>query len=518
MHRRTRHLVTLTATVAATALVASACTGPEEGRDPSPPPSAPTAEETAAQEAPPAAHRFRSTELVAPVLPVTRGPAAPAEDDDALYVLGPKKSEAPKKGPLFVDAQGEPVWIAPDDTAAYDVRVQELDGEPVITYYVGQSDFVGHGFGDIVVLDTSYTEIARVTTGGDVGPGNADMHDATITPDGTMLLLAYVAEPTDLTPVGGDEDGWAWENVVQEVDVETGEVLFEWRASDHVEMTDTKAAPDADPDAPKGSEDDPFDWFHVNSATLTPDGDLLLSARNTHAVYRVDRESGDVEWVLGGTSSDFAMEGADDGTGAQFAWQHDAQLHDDGTLTLFDNQANPPVGERSRGLRLDVDTDAMTATVAQEWLPSDPVMLAGSQGNLQVLADGNVVIGWGDAQLTSEYTTDGTLVREMPLEAGESYRSYRFDDWVGSPAEPPAVVVEGGTAYASWNGATEVASWRLVAGSSAEDAATVAEAPRDGFETALAPVPDGAAYVAVEALGADGEVLGTGTAPTGEAG
>ena len=327
-----------------------------------------------------------------------------------------------------------------------------------------------------------------------------------------MLLLAYVAEPTDLTAVGGDEDGWAWENVVQEVDVESGEVLFEWRASDHVEITDTMTTPDADRDAPKGSEDDPFDWFHVNSATLTPDGDILLSARNTHAVYRVDRVTGDVEWVLGGTSSDVAMDGADDGTGAQFAWQHDAQLHPDGTLTLFDNQAAPPVGERSRGLRLALDTEAMTATVVQEWLPTDPTLLAGSQGNLQVLPGGNVVVGWGDAQLMSEYTADGTLVREMPIEAGESYRSYRFDDWVGSPAEPPDVVVERGTAYASWNGATEVASWRLLAGPSEEDAVVVAEAPREGFETALAPVPDGAAYVAVQALAANGAVLGTGTA------
>ncbi|MCB7135675.1 arylsulfotransferase family protein [Cellulosimicrobium marinum] len=504
---RTRNAPAAGATLVAALLVAG-CTATA---DPPGPLTTATGAGSDEEDVPPSVHRFRTTDLVAPVLPVTHGPAAPAEDDDALYVLGPKRSEAPKKGPLIVDAQGEPVWIAPEDVPAYDVRVQELDGERVITYYVGQSDFVGHGFGDIVVLDDTYTEVARVTTGGDVGPGQADMHDATITPDGTMLLLAYVAEPTDLTAVGGDADGWAWENVVQEVDVETGEVVFEWRASEHVDLTDTRTTPDADPDAPKGSEDDPFDWFHVNAATLAPDGDVIVSARNTHAVYRVDRSSGEIEWILGGTSSDFAMDGADDGTGAQFAWQHDAQLHDDGTLTLFDNQANPPVGDRSRGLRLDLDTDAMTASVAQEWLPTDPALLAGSQGNLQVLPGGNVVVGWGDAQLTSEFTADGTLVREMPIEAGESYRAYRALDWVGRPDDPPAVVVEGGTAYASWNGATQVASWRLVAGPSEADAETVAEVPRDGFETALAPVPEGAAYVAVEALDADGTVLGTGT-------
>lgn len=496
-----RPMIRLVAVATTAALLTSACTGSDDDPEPSP-----------SDSTPPAVHTFRSTELVAPVLPVTQGPAASSDTGEALYVLGPKRSEAPKKGPLFVDGAGEPVWIAPDDTPAYDVRVQELDGEQVITYYVGQSDFVGHGFGDIVVLDPSYREITRVTTGGDVGPGNADMHDATITPDGTMLLLAYVAEQTDLSPVGGDEDGWAWENVVQEVDIDSGEVLFEWRASEHVDLTDTMTSPDADEENPKGAEDDPFDWFHINSANLTPDGDILVSARNTHAVYRVDRETGEVEWVLGGTSSDFDMEGPDDGTGAQFAWQHDAQMHEDGTLTLFDNQGDPPVGDRSRGLRLALDTDAMTASVLQEWLPTDPTLVAGSQGNLQVLANGNVVIGWGDARLTSEFTADGTLVREFPFEAGESYRAYRFDDWVGTPADPPRVVIDGGTAYASWNGATEVASWRLVAGSSESDAEPVVEAPRVGFETALAPVPEDAAYVAVEAVDADGTVLGTGVA------
>ncbi|MBD8079666.1 arylsulfotransferase family protein [Cellulosimicrobium arenosum] len=496
------------ATTLATVLAVAACTGSD---DPEP---TPTPSDSAP---PPSVHRYRSTDLIAPVLPMTQGPAAASApaDDDGLYVVAPKLSAAPKKGPLLVDTAGEPVWIAPEDEAAYDVRVQELDGEPVMTYYEGETEFIGHGEGEIVILDESYQEIGRVTTGGDVDPQMADIHDATITPDGTMLLLAYVPEEHDLTAVDGPEDGWWFDNVVQEVDIDSGDVLWEWRASDHVDITETMTSPNDDEDRSNGSEEAPFDWFHVNSANLAPDGDLLISARNTSAVYKIDLDSGDVEWVLGGKSGDFDLEGPDDGTGARFAYQHDARLHDDGTLTLFDNEGDPPVGDRSRGLRLALDTDAMTATVDQEWLPSDPELLAGSQGNVQVMENGNVTIGWGSGQMVSEYTGDGTLVREFPLEAGESYRSYRTDDWVGRPTDPPAVVVQGGTAHASWNGATEVAAWRLVAGESEDDAETVAEAPRDGFETALAPVPDGAAYVAVQALDADGEVLGTGTPAAG---
>ncbi|WP_166844945.1 arylsulfotransferase family protein [Isoptericola sp. BMS4] len=464
----------------------------------------------------PAPRTYRTVDMSAPPLPVTEGPAAADDDSDHLYFLAPKKEAEPHLGGLIVDATGEPVWIDPAESPIYDFRVQEYRGEPVLTYYAGRSDVVGHGTGDIHVLDTSYEEIATVTTGADLEPHQADLHDATITPEGTMLVLSYPVVPRDLTAAGGDEDGYVYDGVVQEVDVATGEVLSTWSALDHVDLTDTHATvePEDEEDEPSGTEEDPFDWFHVNSATLTPDGDLLVSSRQTHAVYVVDRSTGDVRWTLGGKSSDFTMEGSGDGdepgTGAQFAWQHDAQWHDDGTVTVFDNQGDPPVGKHSRGLRLDVDTDAMTASVDQEWLPGDPDRLAGSQGNMQVLEGGNVVIGWGDAQWTSEYTGDGTLVREFPLLGGETYRAYRFD-WHATPSDPPAVVVDGDTASVSWNGATDVARWRLVAGEDADTATEVTTVPRSGFETAVPGVPGDAAYVAVQALDADGEVLATGT-------
>jgi len=504
VRHRTRGTRTTTAVVAAGALVLplAACSG-SGSEEPEPEPG-PDAEP----------RTYRTVEMTAPPLPITEGDAADQDDSDALYFLAPKKEAEPHLGGLIVDATGEPVWIDPAETPMYDFRVQEYDGEPVLTYYRGESDFVGHGTGDIYLLDTSYEEIATVTTGGELDPHRADLHDTTITPEGTMLVLAYPVVPLDLTPVGGPEDGYVFDGVVQEVDIATGEVLHHWSALDHVDLTDTYAEVEPEDGDPSGTEDNPFDFFHVNSATLTPDGDVLISSRQFHAAYAVDRTSGEVRWTLGGEDSDFTMEGSgeDDepGTGAQFAWQHDVQQHDDGTVTLFDNQGNPPIGEYSRGLRLVLDTDTMTASVDQEWLPSDPELLAGSQGNLQVLDNGNVIVGWGDAQWTSEYTDDGTLVREFPFLGGETYRAYRFD-WQATPTDPPAVVVTDGTAYVSWNGATDVASWRLVAGDDADSASEVATVARDGFETAVDGVPDDAAYVALEALDADGEVLATGT-------
>jgi hypothetical protein len=64
--------------------------------------------------------------------------------------------------------------------------------------------------------------------------------------------------------------------------------------------------------------------------------------------------------------------------------------------------------------------------------------------------------------------------------------------------------------YASWNGATRVAAWSVLAGPTATTLHPAAQAPRSGFETAIA-LPAGMAgpYVTVQALDATGAVLGT---------
>jgi hypothetical protein len=281
--------------------------------------------------------------------------------------------------------------------------------------------------------------------------------------------------------------------------VETGEVLFEWSALDHVPVDQTMIRLRAN-DAMDGTYARPLDYTHVNSVTEDLDGSLLISGRNTSAIYRVDRETGEVDWTLGGEASDFEMVGD-----AEFAWQHDAQRQDDGTLTLFDNEAAPLVGEESRGLRLALDMRAMTATVVTEYLPPDG-RVSTSQGNLQVRPNGNVFIGWGGLPFYSEYTEDGDLLLDAEIISGSSYRAYR-QPWVGRPLDPPDLVVEDGTAYVSWNGATEVAFWRVLAGADAAHAREVVTAPRSAFETSI-DVPD-EPYLAVQALADDGRVLAT---------
>jgi outer membrane protein assembly factor BamB len=421
--------------------------------------------------------------------------AFPPGDDDLVF-LGPKDGGV-MTGPLIVDPRGDPVWVFPleDGARAYDVRVQRYHGKPVLTWWDGLNLGVGYGYGHYVLMDQTYRIIATVKTRGSL----ADHHGMTLTDDGTALLITYRKIPYDLSAVGGPEDGYLVNCLAQEVDVETGKVVFQWSALDHVPITDTRVrvGPDS---AIDGSEALPLDYFHMNSVTEDGDGHLLISARNTHAIYRIDRETGDVDWTLGGSSSDFRMLGD-----ARFAWQHDAERRPDGTITLFDNEAGPKVGEQSRGLRLTVDPKTHTARVVTEYLPPDG-RLSSSQGNLQERANGHVFIGWGGLPNYSEYTRDGRLLYDARILGGASYRAYRLP-WVGRPFTDPALTVEDGVAYVSWNGATEVAQWRFLAGDDKASAEEIVTAPRTGFETSV-PVPD-TPYLAVQALDADGRVLGS---------
>lgn len=452
---------------------------------------------------------YESTDLTAPQIELS---AADGDRSDEYFFVGPKSRETGQwSGRTIIDDEGEPVWIQEDDeaqetdepTAGWDLRVQEYRGEPVLTWWEGIVD-TPLAEGEVVVVDQSYEEIARVGMGGDLPHRMVDLHETTITDEGTMLLIAYVPTEADLSEVGGDADGWVWDGVIQEIDIETGEVLLDWSSLDHIPVTES--AREFEDGA--GTEDEPYDYFHANSVTVDDDGSLLVSARNTHAVYNLERETGEVNWTLGGPGSDFDMP-----EDAYFAWQHDAERSADGALTLFDNQSSPTLGDSSRGLRLDVDPEEKTVEVIDEFLPPVP-RIAANQGSYQELENGNVVVGWGALPSFTEYTADGEVVRDGTVGADSNYRAY-LHEWTGTPAEPPAADMktadEQTHVYVSWNGATEVAQWRVLAGTDAGSRQEVVTVERDGFETAI-PVADDLDNVVVQALDEDGEVLGSTTA------
>jgi hypothetical protein len=417
------------------------------------------------------------------------------DDTGPGYVFLALKEGAGEHGPMIIDDHGQLVWFG-KDSSARDFKAQRYRGEPVLTWWEGKVVH-GHGIGEYVIFDGSYREIARIRASNGY---QGDLHESLITPEDTALLTAYAPTRTDLSPIGGPEDGAVWEGIVQEVDIETGEVLFEWRSSDHVSVEESYVKPPDDPAYP-------YDYFHINSIDVDSDGDLLVSARHTWSVYKIDRKSGEVIWRLGGKRSDFEM-----GPGTRTAFQHDARRQPDGTITIFDNGAHPKVHEQSRGIVVELDEDDMTATLRREYTHPDK-LLSTSQANMQVLPNGNVFIGWGSEPFFSEFSRDGKLLFNARFRPnGESYRAFRFP-WKGQPQDAPAVVAESEsdgrvTLYASWNGATEVATWEVLAGPSPSRLEPLGSVPRDGFETAMV-VQTSDPYVAVRAKHHLGKALGT---------
>ncbi|MGB3632813.1 MAG: arylsulfotransferase family protein, partial [Rubrobacteraceae bacterium] len=347
-----------------------------------------------------------------------------------------------------------------------------------------------------LVLDRSYREIARVRADGFKG----DHHEFLITSRDTALILIFDEVGADLSRAGGRTDGAAIEGVIQEIDIATGEVLFEWHSLDYVAPEESYT--ELSPDQPGA-----YDYFHVNSIDVDDDDNLLVSAKAVNTIYKIDRRTGEVIWRLGGKKSDFEM-----GPDTRFVRQHDARRQADGTITLFDN-GEPETYKESFGMVLELDMDDMTAELARRYTHPDGIY-ADNQANMQVLPDGNVFIGWGSEPFFSEFSGDGQLLysANLPPEA-ESYRAFRYP-WSGQPLDKPAVAAESGSndetsVYVSWNGATEVANWQVLAGPGPDQLTPTGSAvPRDGFETSI-PVNTSESHVSVQGRDSSDKVLGT---------
>jgi hypothetical protein len=441
-------------------------------------------------------HFHSRPELEPPVLVVTqRSPQATPGDLFAAPYGGPGSS-----GPMIFEESGNLVWFhpLPKGTEATNLQVQQYDGQPVLTWWQGRIPPQGFGQGEEIIDNTAYQEIGRVHAGNGY---LADLHEFHVTPQGTALLTVFDPIDCNLSSLGGPSGGAVTDSLFQEIDLKTGLVRREWDSLDHVGLSDSYSP------ATSANTIWPFDYFHLNSIDQLANGTTLISARNTSALYQLNTLTGQVLTRIGGKHSSVKLT-----AGAATAYQHDATVLANGTISVFDNGGVPKVHAQSRGLILAVNPEAKTDEVVAEYEHPAPPLSSGSQGDVQTLADGDVFIGWGSEPYFSEFSAGGQMLYDAHWHGSyQSYRSYRFS-WSGSPSEPPAIAAtsSGGqvTVYASWNGDTRTASWRVLAGPSAQQLTPVASAARSGFETTIvAPVAE--AYVAVQALGAAGEVLGT---------
>ncbi len=401
-------------------------------------------------------------------------------------------------GPMIINGRGELVWFsqleAPD--VAANLRLQRYGGKPVLTWWQGGVTPFAFGIGEGVIADTSYRTVRTVKAGNGYP---MDIHEFELTPQGIALVTIYSPIMVHLPGTPEGKLSLLMDSIVQEVDIPTGLVVWEWHGYGHIPLKNSYATP---------ANSISYDAYHFNSVQQLPNGHVLVSARDTSAVYEVDRTGGRIVWTLGGKAGGFRL-----GHGARFWFQHDARMLPNGQISMFDDEAGPPQkAPASRGLILALDRKRRTARVVRQYKRSNHTS-AQSEGSLQKVAGGNVFVGFGSEPFFSEFTAKGRLVFDASLPQDDgSYRVLRFP-WSATPKTLPDVAARRGagsavSVYASWNGATTVARWQVLAGADAGSLSPVKTAARSGFETRI-DVTSGAAVFAVRALNARGRTLAT---------
>jgi EmrB/QacA subfamily drug resistance transporter len=409
-----------------------------------------------------------------------------------------------QSGPLILDHNLQPVWFqpVPEKVVASNLSLQSYEGKPALAWWQGVVTNTGQTeSGEDVVVNQHYQPVARLK--GKDG-WVLTLHELVISgEDAWVTANKNVAK--DLSSYGGAYNGALIDSAVQEYNLKTGKLLHNWDALAHIPLEDSYAS------VPTNGF--PWDAYHVNSIALTGKGGLLVSMRNTWAAYLVSIDTGRIEWTLGGKKSSFTF-----GPGAAFQWQHDVAFGAGSTITMFDDHCcqltgggtSVPATGASRGLVLNVDRSTRTATLLAQYTGGNKFETE-YMGDTQPLAGGDTFVGWGSEPYFSEYGPSGQLLLEASFPGPDlSYRE-KLEPWVGLPLTVPAGAARQGgsrtTVYASWNGATEVASWRVLAAGAGGKLTSVASALSSGFETA---VPVAATYKSfeVEALDAKGRVIG----------
>jgi hypothetical protein len=331
-------------------------------------------------------------------------------------------------GPEILSPSGKVIWFhaVPSGEEASDFRTQTYDGQPVLTWWQG-TGFGGLSQGTDYIYNDHYQQIATVQAGNGY---SADGHEFLITPWNTALILSYTTATANLTSIGGPADQTVIDGVVQEIDIKTGKVLFQWNSADHVPYSESEQPLPA-------SASDPWDWFHINAVKLADNGTLLIDARDAWTVYDVSLHNGQINWQLGGKDSTFTEAAAPgqvlDEANEIFAWQHDPQQVGPDTYTFFDNEsAGTPELSISREVTVKLNFRTKVATLVSS-IDQPEGLVAASQGNAQTTPDGDVVVGWGALPYFSEFSSSGALLFNAEFPVGvNTYRAYQFP-W---PARP----------------------------------------------------------------------------------
>jgi len=338
-----------------------------------------------------------------------------------IFIAPQVPSGSYASGPEIISNAGRVIWFhaLPAGEQATDFRTQTYQGRPVLTWF--QSTAAGGPVGGTdLIYNDHYRQIAVVRAGHGY---STNFHEFLITPWNTALILASTT--ATLTAIGGPADQTVMDGIVQEIDISTGQVLFQWNSAGHVPYRDSE-------EPLPGSASVPWDWFHINAVHLDTDGNLLIDSRNTWTTYKVNRHTGKIIWELGGKQSSFALRAAPgqvlDQAGKIFAWQHDPEAIGHGEYTFFDDESSGGTAQlrRSRAVTVRLDLRTRVATLVKS--DDQPEgLVAPAEGNAQTTRNGDLFVGWGALPYFSEFSPSGQLLlnAEFPTGVG-TYRAYRL--------------------------------------------------------------------------------------------
>lgn len=396
---------------------------------------------------------------------------------------------------LILNQQGQIIYYqsAADDLAAFDFKVQP---NGLLSYY-DQKNWT------FFLMNSHYQVVDSYRAGNGYF---ADLHDFQILPNGDALLMAYDAETVDMSKVvpNGKQNATVTGLIIQELDPSKN-VIFEWRSWDHFSFLDSTS----------NLTDQNIDLVHGNALAISNDGNLLLSSRNLSEITKINLQTGDVMWRLGGKANMFNFV-----NGQTFAYQHDVRQLPNGDITVFDNQGTVQNPAPSFGIEYKIDETLKTATTVWDFSHTPPVF-ATFMGNTQRLSNGNTFLSWGAPSTATGYafvsmteiTPENNTLFELTFDQPYvSYRAY-LSAWHGFPDTQPELAFKangnGLTLGYSWNGATEVAAYRVYSGNSPQALGMIEEKAKTDFETQsnLVNLPGGECYFQVAALDKNGNEM-----------
>ncbi|MBN2000990.1 aryl-sulfate sulfotransferase, partial [candidate division KSB1 bacterium] len=325
---------------------------------------------------------------------------------------------------IIFDTEGNPVWYNRFSDRRRDFKVQK-NGIITMLKRDGGERFVG--------FNNNFEEIATFTAKNGY---STDEHELQVLENGNYLLIGIKADIVDMSTFveGGKENAQVYETVIQEFTPDN-EMIYQWRAWDNFDITDMVS-----PEDPLTGSSIRFP--HMNAIDIDLDGNILLSSRHISEVTKINRQTGEIIWRLGGKNNQFTFVN-DPLDGIEM--QHDIRIVGPNRYTIFDN-GNLHTNSESRVPEYELDLEKMTATLVWEYR-HDPLRYSHWMGNTQRLSNGNQHINWADGSLpkVTEVTPSGEKVLEMQFV--QKYHSYRVHrcKWEGMVAVPYLIIESGPT-------------------------------------------------------------------------